>query len=90
MAYVIAILSVSKLAAFFCRVTFRPLLKQATQKIARRLTEAFFFYSKCKYTLGIFFWDSLFRLHAQSLNLQDLRREAPASLEALFESPGSA
>ena len=35
-------------------------------------------------TLGIFFWDNFFMLHAHSLSVQDLRREAPASLEARF------
>ena len=41
-----------------------------------------FFYSKCKYTLGIFFWDSFSMLHGHSLRLQDLRREA--TLSAFF------
>ena len=48
-----------------------------------------FFYSKCKYTLGIFFWDSFFMLHADSFNVHDLRREVPASLEARFTADRS-
>ena len=45
-----------------------------------------FFYSKCKYTLGFFSWDRFLMLHADSLSLQDLRGEAPGSLECCEES----
>ena len=51
---------------------------KCVERAPRRLSEAFFFYSKCKYILYIFFWDSFFMLHAHSLSVQDLRREAPA------------
>ena len=66
-------------------LSLQDLRGEAPASLEERFTaDCSFFYSKCKYTLGIFSWDSFFMLHVDSLNLQDLRGEASGSLEARF------
>ena len=80
---ILPILSVSRLSAFLFGISFPGVLPQSAS--VRR----FFVILSVSTLSAFFFWDSFFMLHAHFVSLQDLRREAPASLEARFSADRS-